>query len=526
VKKKLIVLVCFIIFSAVVIFPPIAYHYIYPNLGDDFATNVNYIAHLNLWMLTYYAYVYIGYPMRWIHALTGISYTQLYFWFSYIVLLGVGYCWYFVLSKLVDYKAGLLALVLPFICSIGLISQFGFGGVFDMISVGIILPFLIYFFIKWFQERKKHQLILSLVLAFIFGNFHFNGIFLSPIVAVCLVLYYVYSLYKKSHIDQKLVYLLLSFITIGIIDQYAIVDPTRLANGIYKIYHYNVANSATLYLYYASIVLVIISFLILSIYYIKRKSLTIRNIIVFLVIVGINLMFAFLIFRKEAVDMVFTNVVSPLSANSAGILPLAFTIDIINPFILILLVVATCMVLGKPNKNKSLLFVLGVIIVILLGLVLIPLASSRDRILYDVSTIIAVTTAVLVAISWKSNVIKVALVIVVILGMYDILPQWFSYKSAVTQVDKEAFNYLNTLNDTTYTTSSQVQPLIYNLYIKEQYEQDSSELLITRNIAMTNNSDITSGAYIPHGIKGTDGFTLVKTFTDGGITVSIYKGGK
>jgi hypothetical protein len=83
---------------------------------------------------------------------------------------------------------------------------------------------------------------------------------------------------------------------------------------------------------------------------------------------------------------------------------------------------------------------------------------------------------------------------------------------------------LNTLNDTTYTTSSQVQPLIYNLYIKEQYEQDSKELLITRNLAMTDNSNSASGAYVPHGISGTDGFTLMKTFAGGDIIVSVYEG--
>ena len=31
---------------------------------------------------------------------------------------------------------------------------------------------------------------------------------------------------------------------------------------------------------------------------------------------------------------------------------------------------------------------------------------------------------------------------------------------------------------------------------------------------------------IPQGIEGTDGFTLVKSFTDQGITVNIYEGEK
>ena len=60
-----------------------------------------------------------------------------------------------------------------------------------------------------------------------------------------------------------------------------------------------------------------------------------------------------------------------------------------------------------------------------------------------------------------------------------------------------------------------------NLYIKEQYIQNSEQLLITRSIEMLPNINS-----IPYGIDGTQGFILDKTFTDEGITVSIYKGEK
>jgi hypothetical protein len=105
--------------------------------------------------------------------------------------------------------------------------------------------------------------------------------------------------------------------------------------------------------------------------------------------------------------------------------------------------------------------------------------------------------------------------------MISFLPQWFKDTSAVKQVDKDAFAYLNTLNDTTYTVSWQICPPIYNLYIKEHYEQKSQQLLITRSAEMIPNLNT-----IPQGIEGTDGFTLVKSFTDQGITVNIYKGEK
>ena len=524
-RRNIIVAACFLAYTLIIILPPLIYHYVYPNLNDDFATNVYYLSNQNLWMLTYYSYIYIGYPLRWIHALSNIPYYQLYMWFSYAVLVGVGYCWYFVLSKLVDYKAGLIALALSFFCAMGLVTQFASGNMFDMMNIGIVLPFLIYFTIKWYQERQRYQLVLSLVLAFIFSNFHYNGIYLSPIVAACLVLYYGYSLYKKYAIDQKLLYLFLSFITIGTLSQYALISPARLANGLYKAYHFVVASPTKLYLYYVSLGLVFIIFIIISLYHKKPQKFSILSLTVFLISVGFNLILAYSIFKKESYDMVWSAVANRPNPTTINVFSLVSAINTLDIFLLILLGFAIYTVWGKI-RDKSILFVLGIISVALLVPSLMSLVQSGDRPVDDVATIIAAMTAIFVARSWKSNYIKVTLIIVLAVGIYNILPQWFSYKSAVTNVDKEAFAYLNTLDDKTFTTSSQVQPFIYDIYIKEQYQQDSKEVLITRNIPMTPESTIGIITYITHGIEGTEGFTLVKSFTDGKIVVNIYEGKK
>jgi hypothetical protein len=516
-KRRLIIIASFILYVAIIIFPPIFHHYIYPNMGVDFPSNIGYLTNSNLWGITYYAYVYIGYPLRWIHYLTGFQYYQIYLWFSYAILVLVGYCWYFVLSKLVNYIAGLAALGLIFVCAMGLSWQFSFGGTFDMMNIGIILPFLLYFFIRWYQQRKKYQLVLSLILVFIFGNFHYNGLYFAPIAVTCLVLYYGYSLYKKSHIDQKLIYVLLSFITINIVDQCALINPARLAVGIYWTYHYIVAGRLETILYYGSVGLVLLAFSLLSIY--RKKKFSVWSLIGFLAIVGINLILAFSIFKIESNDMVFTGAASIPPSNAAEKLPLIFIFTLIDPFVLVLLGFAIYTVWGKVKEQKPLLLILGVTSVTWLGIVIATVICSADRTLYDVATIVALLTAVLVGMTWKSSFIRYALLVVVFVGMVNFLPQWFKDTSAVKQVDKEAFVYLNTLNDTTYTVSWQVYPSIYNLYIKEKYEQNSQQLLITRSVEMLPNLNT-----IPNGINGTDGFTLEKSFIKDGITVSIYKG--
>ena len=395
-KRRLLIIGCFVLYAAIIILPAFIHHYIYPNMGVDFPSNVGYLTNANLWGITYYAYVYIGYPLRWFHSLTNIPYTQIYLWFSYAILVLVGYCWYFVLSKLVNYIAGLAVLGLIFVCAMGLAWQFSFGGTFDMMNIGIVLPFLIYFFIKWYQERKNYQLILSLILVFVFGNFHYNGIYLSPVVIGCLVLYYAYSLYKKLHIDQKLVYVLLSFITIGIVDQCALINPARLAVGIYHAYHYIVAGKLETILYYVSVALVVLIFALLYIYRKKKKDFTVWSLVAFLIFAGINLVFAYYIFKIESNDMVFTGALNPPSPNAAERLPIIFVLSLIDPFIVILLGFCIYTVWGKVKEQKPLLLILGVTIVVWIGIVLATVICSSDRTLYDVSTIIAVTTAVLV----------------------------------------------------------------------------------------------------------------------------------
>ena len=159
-RKNILVSVCILVYSLIILLPPIVHGYIYPNMGDDFATHTGYLKYDNLFNLNYLGYAYVGYPLKLIESISGIEMVVLFFWFNYAVLILVGLVSYFVLTSLIDYKAGLLSLAIPFMCSMGLISQFDFGMIFDMINVGIILPLTIYFGIRWFQYRKIYQLFL------------------------------------------------------------------------------------------------------------------------------------------------------------------------------------------------------------------------------------------------------------------------------------------------------------------------------------------------------------------------------
>ncbi len=99
------VAICLIIYSLIILLPPIIHGYIYPNLGDDASYHLKIIKSADLWWVGYYAYVYVGYPIRWLSSITGLSINVLFLWFNYLVFVAVGFCFYFVLSRLVNRKA-------------------------------------------------------------------------------------------------------------------------------------------------------------------------------------------------------------------------------------------------------------------------------------------------------------------------------------------------------------------------------------------------------------------------------------
>jgi len=200
-KSKWLVSVCLAIYTAIVMLPPFVYKYIYPVSGDDAATHMNFIKHSNILHQLYFGYV-IGYPMKWVASLVRINTS--FFWFNFVVLLGVGYSIYFVLSKLVNWKAGLFGLALILIAN-GIWTEFYYGEIFNVLNMGILLPFLIYFAVRWIEQRKPYQLVLMFIFGVSFALCHTSGVYLFPTVLTLLISYIGYSIFKKQKIDKQLV---------------------------------------------------------------------------------------------------------------------------------------------------------------------------------------------------------------------------------------------------------------------------------------------------------------------------------
>jgi hypothetical protein len=213
-SKKILIGVVFLFFVLMIILPPIIHSYIYPSVGDDNSLHMTIIKNGNLFGQMYFAYIVIGYPMRWISSITSLDINNLYLWFTYIVMIGIGGVFYFIMTKLVNYKAGLLSLIIPFFLSLGIWKQFNYGMIPNLINVEIILPFLIYFIILWLINRRNWQWMVVIGLTILFSLFHTTGIYLTLLIIVSII---GYILFNRKKIDWQVVRFLSSIFFFNII---------------------------------------------------------------------------------------------------------------------------------------------------------------------------------------------------------------------------------------------------------------------------------------------------------------------
>lgn len=196
-----------VLFCALIMLPPIIHGYIYPTLGDDtadphLATFDRILENVRtgepVGEVHYLAYPIVGYPMAYISEAFGVSIDDQFLWFNYIALVLVGLSCYFVVSRLVNRVAGLFALFLPVFCAQGLMFLFHCGTIFNIINIGVILPWVVYFAVKWLKDRRVYQLIFALVFAVLFSTFHTSGVYLVAAVVLALVVFVVYRIKKQK----------------------------------------------------------------------------------------------------------------------------------------------------------------------------------------------------------------------------------------------------------------------------------------------------------------------------------------
>jgi len=105
-------------------------------------------------------------------------------WFDISMLLLAMATLYFVFSRLVSRWAGVMAVVLAVFCSTGIASLFFAGAIFSVINVYILLPLGLYFLIRWLEQQKIYQIVLSLIFMVATCVIHPTGIYLPLLLLV------------------------------------------------------------------------------------------------------------------------------------------------------------------------------------------------------------------------------------------------------------------------------------------------------------------------------------------------------
>jgi hypothetical protein len=160
-STKWLISVVLIVYTLIIIIPPIAHGYVYPNGGDDSAGHLYYLTQyinrdINIVGLaqSYWGQVLVGVPIMALHRGFGWSIDTMFLWFNYLVLWGVGISVYLLVGKVVGWKIGLISIPIVMFVSASVLNLFNDGSIYDLMTVGVLLPLSIFALLSSLKNKK------------------------------------------------------------------------------------------------------------------------------------------------------------------------------------------------------------------------------------------------------------------------------------------------------------------------------------------------------------------------------------
>lgn len=127
---------------------------------------------------------------------------SIYLWLNFVAILGVAATLYYVTKELVNENSAMLVVLVTLFCATGIFALFQYGVIFNIVNMYIILPFAVLFAV-WWLTKGKWWIYPSVALFALFSVFHYSALYLPYIVGVSLAVFLVYSLVKKRHQPLK-----------------------------------------------------------------------------------------------------------------------------------------------------------------------------------------------------------------------------------------------------------------------------------------------------------------------------------
>lgn len=183
-KLRYIVIGCLLIYTLIIILPPIIHGYVYPNMSDDTAFHLQYIDSVKNGQSADSIYLgrkLVAQPIIWVSDIIGVSTDTLFIWFNYAVLVLMGVTTCAVLGLLINWWAGLISIPLMIFATQSTLVAFNNGSIFDLATVGILLPLFLLCAVKTIVTKKWYWIIGVLGFGAFTYLFHSIAVFQSGV---------------------------------------------------------------------------------------------------------------------------------------------------------------------------------------------------------------------------------------------------------------------------------------------------------------------------------------------------------
>ena len=223
----------------------------------------------------------------------------------------------------------------------------------------------------------------------------------------------------------------------------------------------------------------------------------------------------------------------PLSKPSEASLVLVpnYVVTIITPSLMILISVVLAD-LKRTIKSIKSLSQRVTVVMLASGVAVLTIVAFGELSVYpwrqavDMAILLSFLVAIFVGLSLERKRSKVVIAIVfvsIVFGLFNSISVWFDNNSAMKKVDENVLVYMNANGYKTFSCSPEVAPWIYSRFTDIDWVQKNGEVLIVRNIPMTAKSNKASIWYEGHGFIPDENYRVIKSYTDGNVSVSIYE---
>ncbi len=152
--------------------------------------------------ILYPAQAIFGFILSRIVEITHLSSASVFIGFMVTALVGAGFTLYYVFSSLAGKVTGYLAVLLGVFRTNALLALFAYGVAYSLIDMYIVLPFTLYFLVKWLADRKKRYLYFGLLLVALFSSLHVVSIYVPFVVISLLAVMSVYKIITNKPVKM------------------------------------------------------------------------------------------------------------------------------------------------------------------------------------------------------------------------------------------------------------------------------------------------------------------------------------